>query len=89
MMARIVTLYLEDEDWECSCHNQEDACDHVAAATIALRRARKSGKVLPDSRNEMGRLLYSFTSNRERKSVGLTREIVSGDQRESLRTIGQ
>lgn len=85
MMARIVTLYLEDEDWECSCHNQEDACDHVAAATIALRRARKSGKVLPDSRNEMGRLLYSFTSNRERKSVGLTREIVSGDQRESLR----
>ncbi|MEE3327837.1 MAG: DEAD/DEAH box helicase [Myxococcota bacterium] len=85
MMARVVTLYLDDEDWECSCHGQEDACDHVAAATIALRRARKSGKSLPNSGTEMGRLRYCFITGHERKSVGLSREIMAGDHREPLR----
>ena len=31
-----VVLYLEDEDWSCSCNG--DCCAHVAAATIALKQ---------------------------------------------------
>ena len=84
-MARVVTLYLDDEDWECSCHSQEEGCEHVAAATIALRRARKSGQALPESGNEMGRLRYCFTSSGDRKSLGLAREIVADGKREQLR----
>ncbi|MFP6639504.1 MAG: hypothetical protein VCC04_04605, partial [Myxococcota bacterium] len=35
LMARVVTLYPQDLDWECSCNDQDQACEHVAAASIA------------------------------------------------------
>ena len=42
-----VVLMPNDLDWECDCSSREDACEHVAASTIALRRARGEGRALP------------------------------------------
>ncbi|OGQ90887.1 MAG: hypothetical protein A2289_09870 [Deltaproteobacteria bacterium RIFOXYA12_FULL_58_15] len=43
LVARAVLLYPEDEDWQCECESGEDACEHVAAAVIAVHQARKQG----------------------------------------------
>ena len=40
-----VTLYPEDEDWSCDCAKQDAAMPLVAAAVIALRQAKKEGKL--------------------------------------------
>ncbi len=77
--APVVTLYPEDEDWECTCSGEEDPCAHVAAGIIALRKARKAGLPLPKSAASSGRLRYRFDSQ-DRNSLSLTREIVLGDK---------
>ncbi|MAI81043.1 MAG: helicase [Deltaproteobacteria bacterium] len=84
LMARIVTLYLEDEDWECSCSAQEDLCEHIAAATISLRRARKSGKTLSETKSKIGHIRYHFECKGENKSLHLERQIALGDHVEKL-----
>ena len=84
LMARIVTLYLEDEDWECSCSAQEDLCAHIAAATISLRRARKSGKTLSETKSKIGHIRYHFECKGENKSLHLERQIALGDHVEKL-----
>ena len=35
-VAPRVELYPEDAEWECDCESRLDACEHVAAAVIAL-----------------------------------------------------
>jgi superfamily II DNA or RNA helicase len=74
-----VTLYPEDEDWECSCQGEEDPCEHVTAAIIALRKARKEGDALPKAASSTGRLRYRFDSQ-GKKSLSLTREVVTGER---------
>jgi superfamily II DNA or RNA helicase len=78
MITPMVTLYLEDEDWECSCNGHEDPCEHIAAAAIALRKARKEGKDLPVSTEHAGRLRYRFYDEKGGE-LGFKREIVTGD----------
>lgn len=58
--SRKVTLYIEDEDWACDCRSGEDVCPHVAAAMIALKQARQSGKRMPDAPS-VWRIRYLFT----------------------------
>ena len=41
-----VLLLPDDEDWDCDCGSREDVCEHVAAAIIALRQARRAGEQL-------------------------------------------
>lgn len=41
-----VTLWLDDEDWHCSCGDRGDLCAHVIAAALAWRAGRVQ---LPDS----------------------------------------
>jgi superfamily II DNA or RNA helicase len=74
-------LYLEDEDWECTCPGQDDACEHVAAAAIALRRARRSGSDVPAAGKKAGRIRYRFVI--KGNELALVREVVSegGDER--------
>ena len=62
-VSRTVTLYLEeeDEDWSCDCSTHEEVCVHVAAAAIALRRARQSGEELPKASASVARVHYLFT----------------------------
>ncbi len=48
-VARLVTLLLDADAWSCDCPGPEDPCEHVAAAVIALRRAREAGHELPSA----------------------------------------
>lgn len=68
-----VTLHPGDEDWECSCNSPDDPCDHVAAAIIALRRAKKEGEELPTQGEDRGRIVYDLEERRGH--LWLTRHI--------------
>ncbi len=74
-VAPTVTLYLDDAEWVCDCNSTADACEHAAAAVIALRKARKEGHELPSSRRVAGTLHYALVTDDER--LQLTRWIVS------------
>ncbi len=78
LIAPLVTLYPEDEEWECTCRGQEDPCEHVAAAVIALRQARKAGLDLPRPAAAAGRIRYAFTATGAR-SIAFEREVVGPD----------
>lgn len=54
-MTHLVCLFPEDDDWSCECDTRFDACEHVAAAVIALREARKAGAALPGGDTEAAR----------------------------------
>jgi hypothetical protein len=77
IVGRTVTLYLKDEDWTCDCGTSEDACEHVAAATIALRRARQEGKLLPEAPAALARIRYLFA--RRDGALQFGRAFVKGD----------
>ncbi len=55
-----VVLYVDDEDWECTCNGPDDPCEHVAAAAIALRKSKRSGDAVPEASEQAGRLRYRF-----------------------------
>lgn len=56
-----VSLHPADEEWQCSCSGPDDPCAHVAAAIIAIRRARERGQDLPRSTKAGGKIEYRFT----------------------------
>lgn len=60
LMSRTVTLFLEDEDWTCDCRSKDEVCVHVAAAAIALNRARKAGEALPSASRRLARVEHAF-----------------------------
>ena len=47
VLSHAVSLQPGDVTWECDCRGAYDPCEHVAAAVIALRRARQEGRALP------------------------------------------
>lgn len=71
----IVTLFVEDQDWQCTCSSDESPCHHVAAAIIAIRRAREKGQELPAAAETTGRLEYQFYTQDQRL---LLRRIITG-----------
>lgn len=78
-----VHLYVEDEDWSCTCSSSEDVCEHVAAAVITLRQASKRGQQ-PNRPADAVRIRYHFLSDGDR--LRLERELVNGaNQREPLK----
>ena len=79
-----VTLFTEDQDWDCDCGSREDVCEHVTAAIIALRRARGEGRALPGPEKAPGRIGYRFS--REGSGLALERVVVSGEREEPLST---
>jgi len=60
-----VSLYPEECDWQCSCGDDDDPCGHVAAAVIALRRAKEQGQALPRGVAATGKLVYRFQKTPE------------------------
>jgi len=84
MISPGVTLYPGDEAWECSCPSREAACEHVAAAVIALRQAHKLGRELPSPSQETGTLRYCF--RRQAAGLAFEREIVSESECHRLTT---
>ncbi|MCA9618205.1 MAG: SWIM zinc finger family protein, partial [Myxococcales bacterium] len=77
-VAPTVTLYPEDDEWDCDCGSSGDCCEHVAAAILALRQARKEGKRLPSSAKAGGRIGYRLSPEGERLVVA--RVAVTGDE---------
>jgi superfamily II DNA or RNA helicase len=79
-----VILYVDDAEWECDCGGEADPCEHVAAAAIALRRARREGQPLPAPSERAGRLRYRL--RREDGGLALDRLVETGDEAVPLRT---
>lgn len=72
-----VTLYPEGEEWDCSCQTRAKCCEHVAAAVIAVKKARSSGEELPQGRSSHAKLIYRFS--RLRGELCLKRVLVKSD----------
>jgi superfamily II DNA or RNA helicase len=81
-VAPVVTLELEDHEWACDCDSSAEACEHVAAAVIAYRRALSEGRALPSSKKAGGTLRYLLRADGDRLAVA--RAIVHGDGEEPL-----
>jgi superfamily II DNA or RNA helicase len=75
MIARTVTLFVEDGDWECTCG--APACEHAAAAVIAMKRAREDGNELPVPRLPTGTIAYRFA--RAQGGLSLERAVRVGE----------
>jgi superfamily II DNA or RNA helicase len=80
-IAPTVVLYPKDGEWECDCRSKFDACEHVAAAVIAVTQAATGagGPALP----ERPRLLYRFARTDE-GPIALHRVVVEGDRERPL-----
>ncbi|MCB9706598.1 MAG: DEAD/DEAH box helicase [Myxococcales bacterium] len=76
-VAPAVTLFPEDEEWECECASRADACFHVAAAVIALKRAREGGEALPSAGARTARVAYRL--RRTPDGLALDRALVRGE----------
>lgn len=74
MVSHTASLYLDDDEWECSCRSSDDPCEHIAAACIALYQARKSGASLPTPSESIGTLRYRL--QRGKPNLSIEREIV-------------
>jgi superfamily II DNA or RNA helicase len=83
LVCPLVTLYPSEDEWDCECGDRENPCEHVAAAVIALRKARKEGLKLPANSGSRGRIGYRFS----RKNAGLAMErvVVAGKDSPPLR----
>ena len=78
MAYMTVTLWPDDKDWICDCDSTDDACAHVAAAIIVMRRAQQDGDTMPRSSDATpGHMAYHLQCNEQRLS--LQRVIVQGD----------
>jgi len=91
MISFVVTLHPAEPEWTCECSSPDDPCEHVAAAAIALRRARSEGKPLPgraaagaSSPTAPGRLRYHLS--RSGSGLALERCVVQGGREEPLVT---
>jgi superfamily II DNA or RNA helicase len=75
LVCPTVTLSPEDATWDCDCGSFDDACEHVVAAVLALRRARREGRELPSARSAPGRIAYRLA--RDGSGLALERAVVS------------
>ncbi len=65
VVAPKVTLYPQDEEWDCDCDSKAPCCEHIAAAIIAVRRAHQEGSTLPADSRSGSHLCYRFKSARD------------------------
>ena len=78
-----VVLFPDDGDWDCDCASHEDACEHVAAAAIAVRRARREGRELTGRAESPGHI--GVRLSRRGGSLHFERVVVTGDGEVPLR----
>jgi superfamily II DNA or RNA helicase len=67
--AHKVTLEPDAEDWDCDCDARTDACEHVAAAAIALSEARKRGETMPTTASPVAHVGYRLVSRKGPLSI--------------------
>lgn len=56
-----VSLWPNEEDWNCDCHSNTDPCEHVIASVIAVKQAQENGKKLPQLKETIGEINYHFS----------------------------
>lgn len=84
LICPLVTLFPDDEEWDCDCSSREEACEHAAAAIISLKQARKQGHKLPGKGAAApGRIGYRLT--RHDGGLSLDRVVVTGKDSPPLR----
>jgi superfamily II DNA or RNA helicase len=71
MIAPVVTLFLDDDEWSCECSSPEDVCSHAAAGAIAFSQAEREGKPLAavDAPTAGGRIVYRFETKGEQLAL--------------------
>jgi len=79
-----VVLSPGDVDWSCECPSQEDACIHVAAAVIGLRKAQEDGKPLTAMKSPAIKLSHRL--KKLEGSLALERFILRGGEELPLQT---
>ncbi len=77
MISRAITLFLDDNDWDCECGSEERGCEHAAAAVIAWRREEESGEAF-ERPVRAGRIAYRFSS--EGNALALRRVVAVDDE---------
>ncbi|HTM45675.1 MAG TPA: hypothetical protein VL137_12005 [Polyangiaceae bacterium] len=77
VVAPTVLLYPADEEWDCDCESKLPVCEHVAAAIIALKRARESGQQLPTAGSSDARIVYRL--RRDKGRLLIARAVVKAD----------
>ena len=83
-VSPVVTLYLEDEDWSCQCDDPNDVCPHVAAAVIALRRAKAEGTDLREPNQPTATITYNLKVSATKLKV--ERLLTHGEQTHPIQT---
>jgi superfamily II DNA or RNA helicase len=84
LVSPAVHLELDPPDWSCDCASRDDACEHAAAAVIALRQARRSGERLPGADRSAGRI--GVRLSRRGGALHFERAVVVGDREELLQS---
>ncbi len=74
-----VTLYLDDDEWDCSCDTGADCCEHVVAAVISWRAAVNDGGALAEREELDGRVWYQL--QRVDEGLFLVRQLCFPDGR--------
>jgi superfamily II DNA or RNA helicase len=75
--AHKVTLEPDGEDWDCDCTARTEACEHVAAAAIALSEARKRGDTMPSESGSVAHAHVGYRLVSRRGPLALRRVLVS------------
>ena len=63
LMSRGVTLFLDDDDWECECDSEQHGCEHAAGAVIVWRRRAEAGEQVDRPADQPGRIAYRFSND--------------------------
>ncbi|RLB48537.1 MAG: helicase, partial [Deltaproteobacteria bacterium] len=87
-VAPLSTLYPADAEWDCDCGSAADACEHVAAAVISLRQARKAGQALPSSATAAASVGYRLAVDGDRLAVARVLVAADGAERPLEGSIG-
>jgi len=84
--ARPATVHLwpDDADWSCDCAATLRPCLHIAAAAIALRRAREAGESLPKGDGISGVASVGYRFSRTDQGMIIQRVVVGGEDEEPL-----
>jgi len=80
--ARPATVHLwpDDVDWSCDCAATLRPCLHIAAAAIALRRAREAGDSLPKGDGISGVASIGYRFARTDQGITIQRTVVGGQE---------
>lgn len=74
-LALSVSLYPQDDEWDCSCASRANVCEHVVAAILALRQAREEGLELPGPTRAVGHVRYHLSRSNDALVLSRTMEV--------------